>query len=428
MGGTSTDISLIAGGAGVAVRRRAGWPASASRCAASTSPASAAGGGSIAQRRCRRHAAGRPGKRGRGARPGLLRQWRHGRDRHRRQCACSAISMPTAFMGGKRPLDRAALGRPRSTASPRTMELSRVEAAAGIYRMINLNMAEGIRLMTPAPRRRSARLCAAELSAAPPACTPREVARELEIPRVDRADGRPPCCPAWGMLPRAICATKSAAPISARHACQPTMRRCARCSPELEQQAPSRLRSWFEGPDPHRALGRDALRRADLRDRRPARRPRLGCAGSGGRGSRTRFHARHEELYTYASRDQEVVFVNARVAGGGRSLAVRLRQVRHRVGGGVQLCSPRSKRQAFFGGWREVPVAMRSTSLRPGAYADGPRDHRGRDHDRAGRQPATASRSMRWDGSIFTCADGWMGGGRIHWGTGVGRALPPSTI
>ena len=29
------------------------------------------------------------------------------------------------------------------------------------------------------------------------------------------------------------------------------------------------------------------------------------------------FHRRHEELYTYASRDQEVVFVNARVAAVG---------------------------------------------------------------------------------------------------------------
>ena len=30
-----------------------------------------------------------------------------------------------------------------------------------------------------------------------------------------------------------------------------------------------------------------------------------------------RFHVRHEELYTYASRGQEVVFVNARVAAVG---------------------------------------------------------------------------------------------------------------
>ncbi len=29
------------------------------------------------------------------------------------------------------------------------------------------------------------------------------------------------------------------------------------------------------------------------------------------------FHRRHEELYTYASRDQEVVFVNARAAAVG---------------------------------------------------------------------------------------------------------------
>ena len=50
-------------------------------------------------------------------------------------------------MGGKRPLDRTA-SEAAVDRIAKTMELSRVEAAAGIYRMINLNMADGIRLMT----------------------------------------------------------------------------------------------------------------------------------------------------------------------------------------------------------------------------------------------------------------------------------------
>src|SRR5450631_4219564 len=52
-----------------------------------------------------------------------------------------------AFMGGQRPLDRAAseAAVDRVAAS---LGLSRLEAAAGICRMINLKMADGIRLMT----------------------------------------------------------------------------------------------------------------------------------------------------------------------------------------------------------------------------------------------------------------------------------------
>ena len=45
------------------------------------------------------------------------------------------------------PLDRAA-SEAAVDRIAKAMELSRVEAAAGIYRMINLNMADGIRLMT----------------------------------------------------------------------------------------------------------------------------------------------------------------------------------------------------------------------------------------------------------------------------------------
>ncbi len=52
-----------------------------------------------------------------------------------------------AFMGGKRPLDRAASEAAIDRVAA-ALELSRQEAAAGIYRMINLKMADGIRLMT----------------------------------------------------------------------------------------------------------------------------------------------------------------------------------------------------------------------------------------------------------------------------------------
>src|SRR5215813_5154126 len=53
----------------------------------------------------------------------------------------------SAFMGGARPLDRAAAEAAVDRVAT-ALGLTRLEAAAGIYRMINLKMADGIRLMT----------------------------------------------------------------------------------------------------------------------------------------------------------------------------------------------------------------------------------------------------------------------------------------
>jgi N-methylhydantoinase A len=73
-------------------------------------------------------------------------------------------------------------------------------------------------------------------------------------------------------------------------------------------------------------------------------------------------------LYTYASRGQEVVFVNARVAAVGE--VARLDE-RAREAAASSGCSPRGKRQAFFGGWREVPVYSLD-ALQPGHTLTGP--------------------------------------------------------
>jgi N-methylhydantoinase A len=81
-----------------------------------------------------------------------------------------------------------------------------------------------------------------------------------------------------------------------------------------------------------------------------------------------RFHRRHKELYTYASPDQEVVFVNARVAAVG---AVSGPQQEKRSVPLASRCTPVGSRQAFFGEWREVPIYAFS-SLRPGHFLEGP--------------------------------------------------------
>ena len=81
-----------------------------------------------------------------------------------------------------------------------------------------------------------------------------------------------------------------------------------------------------------------------------------------------RFHLRHEELYTYASRDQEVVFVNARVAAVG---AVAADGEVAKAMQAASVAKPRSRRRAFFGAWREVDVYALD-DLKPGHSLQGP--------------------------------------------------------
>jgi N-methylhydantoinase A len=80
-----------------------------------------------------------------------------------------------------------------------------------------------------------------------------------------------------------------------------------------------------------------------------------------------RFHRRHEELYTYSVRDQEVVLVNARVSVVGElpelpqepALPVRT------------AAAPRARRRAYLGEWRPVPVFDLDV-VAPGQAIDGP--------------------------------------------------------
>jgi N-methylhydantoinase A len=136
---------------------------------------------------------------------------------------------------------------------------------------------------------------------------------------------------------------------------------------ELEDRATARLRSWFDGP---LRIERSAEMRygeqifeidvpLDALDwTAPALIQRI----------HDEFHRRHEELYTYASRDQEVVFVNARAAAIGAVSSAAQPAVDAR-----SPAAPKAKgaRQAWFGGWRETPV-YDIADLAPGASLTGP--------------------------------------------------------
>ena len=191
-----------------------------------------------------------------------------------------------------------------------------------------------------------------------------EVARELEIKRIV-VPTVASVLSAWGMLTSDLRYEVSRTHYGA--GARISAGEVRELFGQLEQQAESRLRAWFDGPV---GIERSAEMRygeqvfeidvpldgidwdaPDLVDR-----------------IEDRFHRRHEELYTYASRGQEVVFVNARVAAVGE---VSRRDQDTKPAPSAAACSPRSTRQAFFGVWREVPVYALD-DLRPGHTLIGP--------------------------------------------------------
>ena len=360
MGGTSTDISLISGGH--AALSADGMLAGQRIALRSLDIASiAAGGGSIAGV----DAGGtlRVGPESAGAVPGPAC---YGNGGSAATVTDANIVLgfldANAFMGGQRALDRAAAEAAVDRVAA-SLGLSRLEAAAGIYRMINLKMADGIRLMTLRRGVDPRRFTLLSFGGAA-GVHATEVARELEIKRivVPRAAS---VLSAWGML---TCDLRYE--VSRTH--YGAGRRISADEvhdlfAQLEQQATGRLRSWFGG---RIAVERSAEMRygeqifeidvvlddvdwnaASLVDQ-----------------IEDRFHRRHQELYTYASRDQEVVFVNARVAAVGE---VSQRGQPEQAAPVAKACASSTIRQVFFGGWREVPVYSLD-DLEPGHAFAGP--------------------------------------------------------
>jgi N-methylhydantoinase A len=360
MGGTSTDISLIAGGQ--ASLSADGLLAGQRIALRSLDIASiAAGGGSIASV----DAGGtlQVGPHSAGSVPGPA-CYGNGGEAATVTDANVVLGYldAKAFMGGQRPLDagaaQAAVGR-----VAKSLGLSLQQAAAGIYRIINLKMADGIRLMTlrrGVDPRRFALLSFGGAAGAHAV----EVARELEIRRIVVPTAAS-VLSAWGMLTCDLRYESSRTHYGAGKRISSDEVRDI--FGDLERQATGRLRGWSGGSIA-------VERSAEMRYGEQIFEIDVGLEGLDWNDTalvdriEDRFHRRHEELYTYASRDQEVVFVNARVAAVG--------EVAHageaaRSAPLATAVEPRSIRRAFFGEWIEVPVYAMD-SLKPGHGFAGP--------------------------------------------------------
>jgi N-methylhydantoinase A len=267
---------------------------------------------------------------------------------------------PDKFLGGAERLDRAAAERALDALGAR-LGLDRVRAAWGVHEVIDTRMAEGARLVSVrrgVDPRRFALLAfggAAGLHVT-------DVARRLEITRVilPRIAS---VLSAWGMLATDLRYELVRSHVGdLRGVKAPVLRRLFA---RMEAAARKRL-GHFGGP----------VRIQRAMDMRYGEQvfeitvPLDGVALDSPdllKDITERFHQRHEELYTYSLRDQEVVLVNARVAAVGELPALPEEPALAKRAP----VAPGGRRRIYLDGWREVPVFDLAT-LAPGQEIAGP--------------------------------------------------------
>jgi N-methylhydantoinase A len=251
---------------------------------------------------------------------------------------------PANFLGGRRTLDvAAATGAVARLAG--SLGIETIAAAAGIHRLVNTRMSDGVRVATVrrgVDPRRHALLAfggAAGLHVA-------AVAAELGIGRVV-VPLAASVLSAWGMLNTDLRielarsqAQRSGIDIAALKATFAAMERDGR----------ERL-GWFDGEvTVHRSAdmryGEQVFEIAVPLDAMDFAAPNVAAE------IEAAFHARHEALYTYSLPDQDVVLVNARA-----SVVGRLPPAPTVSGSGAAVqAGPKSRRRVHLGSWTEVPV------------------------------------------------------------------------
>ena len=218
---------------------------------------------------------------------------------------------PDRFLGGSRQLDKAAAEQAVDRVAA-ALGVGRLQAAHGIHRIVNTNMAEGVRLVSVRrgvdPRRFAlfAFGGAAGLHAT-------DIARQLQlgaviVPRVAAV------LSAWGMLATDLRFEVSRSHIGDTNALDGGA--VKRLFEDMEAEGLARLRASFDGPV-------RASRAVDMRYGEQVFEIAVPLSDVDWSAADPlpqiveRFHRRHEALYTYSMPEQESVLVNARVTVAG---------------------------------------------------------------------------------------------------------------
>ncbi len=359
MGGTSTDISMIVDGeAALSSTRGIAGQRIALQSLDITSIAS--GGGSIA----RVDAGGilKVGPESAGAMPGPACYGNGGTE-----VAVTDASVvlgfldPANFLGGRATLDRAAAEAALDRLAGE-LSVSRAEAAEGVHRVINTQMAEGIRLVSVRRGVDPRRFALLSFGGAA-GIHITDIARQLEVRRVV-VPRTAAVLSAWGMLATDLRYEVSRTHVGDTGSLAPEEIR--KIYAEMEQEGRARLADAFDG-----AVA--IQRSADMRYGEQIYEIDVPLDGVDfGRDDlmdeiANRFHARHEELFTYSLPDQDAVLVNARLAAIGKLPSLPAEPtVPARPD-----AAPTGSRRIYLGGWTEAQVFDLET-LAPGQSISGP--------------------------------------------------------
>ena len=359
MGGTSTDISVIMGGESqVASDREVGGHSVA--LPSLDIITLGAGGGSIA--RVDEGGIFRVGPESAGAEPGPACYGKGGQAPTVTDANLVLGYLdPDNFLGGRIRLDVAAAERAVDGLAQR-LGMSRVAAAKGVFRLVNTNMAEGIRLVSVRrglDPRRFALLAfggAAGLHVT-------ALARQLEINRVvvPRVAA---VLSAWGML-----ATDLRHEVVQTHlgdASRLSAEQLRQVFERIEGEGRRHLADSFNGPI-------RVQRSVEMRYGEQIFEIRVSLDGLDLDQPDLierivdRFHRRHEELYTYSQRSHDVVLVNARLAVIGELPALPEESEL----ASSAAAAPRTRRTIFLNEPTEVPI-YELEHLPPDAQIEGP--------------------------------------------------------
>ena len=359
MGGTSTDISLIVGGEPTLASDR-GIAGQRIALPSLDIASIGAGGGSIA--RVDGGGVLHVGPESAGADPGPACYGRGGT-----APAVTDASLvlgfldPENFLGGREKLDTSA-AETALDGLAHQLGVDRMAAAEGVHRVVNTNMAEGIRLVSVRRGVDPRRFALLSFGGAA-GIHITDVARQLEIGRVfvPRVAS---VLSAWGMLATDLRYEVSRTHIGDTHAIDADGLRGLFA--EMEADGRQRLAASFDGEIRIR-------RSADMRYGEQIFEIDVPLDDVDWDGDdllgqvAARFHRRHEELFTYALPDQDVVLVNARIAAIGVLPALPAEPT---AAAGAP-AEPFAHRRVFMRDWRDAPV-YDFDALTPGQQIAGP--------------------------------------------------------
>ena len=359
MGGTSTDISMIVNGE-PALSSTRGIAGQRIALQSLDIVSIASGGGSIA----RVDAGGilRVGPESAGALPGPACYGKGGTE-----VAVTDASVvlgfldPGNFLGGRETLDVAAAEAALSRLANQ-LSVEPAEAAEGVHKVINTQMAEGIRLVS-VRRGVDPRKFALLSFGGAAGIHITEIARQLEVQRVI-IPRTAAVLSAWGML-----ATDLRYEVSRTHIGDTGSLKAGdvrEVFSEMELEGRSRLKEAFDGDV-------SISRSADMRYGEQIYEVDVSLDDVDFsdddlmKSISDRFHKRHEELFTYSLPDQDAVLVNGRLAAIGA-----LPDLPQEPKTEVRAASGhRTTRKIFLAGWVDAPV-FNLEELVPSQKIEGP--------------------------------------------------------